>query len=171
MAIENEIGYGMLVFEVFGNLPFGGRDDYHDALNQYLLRHPPSGERPSWQQKDRFNRFYKKQLLARYELPESFIQAIDEALEDMDNALGERYKALIQMRYGLVDGKERTLEEIAGKMPNKETGRIGVSVERVRQMESRALRALRHPRRSRKIKASLTDNYLRQLFDFELPEE
>ncbi|MBI4168110.1 MAG: hypothetical protein HY515_04075 [Candidatus Aenigmarchaeota archaeon] len=161
----------MLAFAIFGNLHLSRRDDHHDALDRYLLRHSPSGKQPSWQQIDSFHRFYKKRFLAGYELPEPFIQATDEALADMGHVLGERYKALIQMRYGLIDGRKRTLTEIADKVPNEATGRIGVTPERVRQMENRALRALRHPSRSRKIKASLTNDYLRQLFGFRLPEE
>ena len=58
--------------------------------------------------------------------------------------LTEREEKVIRLRFGLEDGKSRTLEEI-GQM-------FGVTRERIRQIESKALRKLRHPSRSRKLK-------------------
>ena len=51
---------------------------------------------------------------------------------------------VIRMRYGLDDGHPRTLEEV-GKA-------FGVTRERIRQIEAKALRKLRHPSRSRKLR-------------------
>jgi DNA-directed RNA polymerase, sigma subunit (sigma70/sigma32) len=54
---------------------------------------------------------------------------------------------VLQLRFGLTDGHQRTLEEV-GK-------RIGVTRERIRQIEAKALRKLRHPSRSKKLREYL----------------
>ena len=59
-------------------------------------------------------------------------------------SLSVRERNVIKLRFGLDDGKTRTLEEV-GKEFN-------VTRERIRQIEAKALRKLRHPSRSRKLK-------------------
>ncbi len=69
---------------------------------------------------------------------------LEEELEEAMASLTERERNVIKLRFGLDDGKTRTLEEV-GKEFN-------VTRERIRQIEAKALRKLRHPSRSRKLK-------------------
>ena len=67
----------------------------------------------------------------------------DELLEVL-NTLGERERNVLKLRFGLVDGKQRTLEEV-GKQ-------FDVTRERIRQIESKAIRKLKHPNMSKKLR-------------------
>lgn len=67
-----------------------------------------------------------------------------EQLEDVMNTLTPREAKVLKLRFGLEDGKSRTLEEV-GKEFN-------VTRERIRQIEAKALRKLRHPSRSKKLR-------------------
>ena len=58
--------------------------------------------------------------------------------------LSDREREVLEMRFGLNDGKDHTLEEV-GKS-------FGVTRERIRQIEAKALRKLRHPSRSRSLR-------------------
>lgn len=69
---------------------------------------------------------------------------LKEQLEDVLGTLTEREQKVLILRFGLEDGRARTLEEV-GKEFN-------VTRERIRQIEAKALRKLRHPSRSRKLK-------------------
>jgi len=72
---------------------------------------------------------------------------LKEKLGDVLTTLTERERKILEMRFGLADGYERTLEEI-GKMYN-------VTRERIRQIEAKALRKLRHPTRVRHLQGFL----------------
>ena len=67
-----------------------------------------------------------------------------EELEEVLSTLTPREKKVLELRFGLVDGRNRTLEEV-GKEFN-------VTRERIRQIEAKALRKLRHPSRSKRLK-------------------
>ncbi|HMF00270.1 MAG TPA: sigma factor-like helix-turn-helix DNA-binding protein, partial [Terriglobia bacterium] len=70
--------------------------------------------------------------------------------EQVLNMLTPREERVIKMRFGLEDGTERTLEEVGRA--------FGVTRERIRQIEAKALRKLRHPSRSRQLRAFLGDS-------------
>ena len=67
-----------------------------------------------------------------------------EQLEEVLTTLTPREEQVLRMRFGLTDGKAHTLEEV-GKQ-------FDVTRERIRQIESKALRKLRHPSRSKKLR-------------------
>ena len=69
---------------------------------------------------------------------------LHEQLMNVINQLSDREQKVLKLRFGLVDGKPRTLEEV-GKEFN-------VTRERIRQIEAKALRKLRHPSRSKQLK-------------------
>ena len=86
----------------------------------------------------------------------------DEAMEPMDAAaremlreqvqsalaaLSERERQVLELRFGLIDGKDHTLEEVSRY--------FNVTRERIRQIEAKALRKLRHPTRSRHLREYL----------------
>ncbi len=74
---------------------------------------------------------------------------LKEHLEDVLNGLPPREVRILQLRYGLLDGQAYTLEEVGRKM--------GVTRERVRQIEAQALSRLRHPSIRRKLRDYLGD--------------
>lgn len=73
----------------------------------------------------------------------SFI-LLKEQLEEVLETLTPRERDVLRLRFGLEDGKARTLEEVGQK--------FNVTRERIRQIEAKALRKLRHPTRSKKLK-------------------
>jgi RNA polymerase primary sigma factor len=71
-------------------------------------------------------------------------QLLKEQIDNVLSSLSPREQRVLQLRFGLEDGRSRTLEEV-GKEFN-------VTRERIRQIEAKALRKLRHPSRSRRLK-------------------
>jgi RNA polymerase primary sigma factor len=72
-------------------------------------------------------------------------EQVQHALE----SLSEREREVLELRFGLKDGKEHTLEEVSRY--------FDVTRERIRQIEAKALRKLRHPARSRELRDYLGD--------------
>jgi len=71
-------------------------------------------------------------------------ELLREQMRDLLDSLSPRERGVLELRFGLKDGESRTLEDV---------GRIfGVTRERVRQIEAKALRKLRHPKSSRKLR-------------------
>ena len=71
-------------------------------------------------------------------------QLLKEQVEGVLDSLTPRERRVLQLRFGLEDGRSRTLEEVGRD--------FNVTRERIRQIEAKALRKLRHPSRSRKLK-------------------
>ncbi len=69
---------------------------------------------------------------------------LKEQLDEVLSTLTEREQKVLRLRFGLDDGRQRTLEEVGQE--------FDVTRERIRQIEAKALRKLRHPSRSRKLK-------------------
>jgi RNA polymerase primary sigma factor len=75
-------------------------------------------------------------------------ELLREQMRDILGSLSERERHVLMLRFGLEDGEARTLEEVGQQ--------FGVTRERIRQIEAKALRKLRHPTRSRKLRDYLT---------------
>ena len=75
-------------------------------------------------------------------------QMLKEQIQAALGVLSPREREVLEQRYGLVDGKAHTLEEVGRE--------FHVTRERIRQIEARALRKLRHPSRSRQLRDYLT---------------
>ena len=71
-------------------------------------------------------------------------ELLKEDLAEVLCTLSPRERDVLRLRFGMDDGRQRTLEEV-GQL-------FGVTRERIRQIEAKALRKLRHPSRSRKLK-------------------
>ena len=71
-------------------------------------------------------------------------QLLREQVDDVLETLSDRERRVLQLRFGLEDGRSRTLEEVGRD--------FGVTRERIRQIEAKALRKLRHPSRSKKLR-------------------
>ena len=74
---------------------------------------------------------------------------LKEELEDVLKTLTDREAKVLKMRFGLEDGRMRTLEEVGRD--------FNVTRERIRQIEAKALRKLRHPSRSKRLKDFLEE--------------
>jgi RNA polymerase primary sigma factor len=71
-------------------------------------------------------------------------QMLQQQLEDVLESLSERERQVLRLRFGIEDGRSRTLEEVGREFE--------VTRERIRQIEAKALRKLRHPSRSKKLR-------------------
>jgi RNA polymerase primary sigma factor len=76
-------------------------------------------------------------------------QLLKEEISTVLSTLTPREQRVLQLRFGLEDGRSRTLEEVGLE--------FSVTRERIRQIEAKALRKLRHPSRSRKLRDYLED--------------
>ena len=72
------------------------------------------------------------------------LEELKEQLNEVLDTLTEREQKVLRLRFGMNDGRARTLEEVGRE--------FDVTRERIRQIEAKALRKLRHPSRSRKLR-------------------
>lgn len=71
-------------------------------------------------------------------------ELLKDQLDEVLDSLSPREKRVLQLRFGLEDGKQRTLEEVGRE--------FGVTRERIRQIEAKAIRKLKHPTRAKKLR-------------------
>jgi RNA polymerase primary sigma factor len=76
-------------------------------------------------------------------------EILKEQIQETLSTLQEREREVLELRFGLIDGTSHTLEEVGKK--------FNVTRERIRQIEAKALRKLRHPSRAKKLKDFLDD--------------
>ncbi len=112
-----------------------------------VSRHPVSLEAPVGQEGDAFlGDFIEDQTMpAPLELASQ--QLLKSQICDALDKLTDRERKIVVLRYGLEDGRYRTLEEVGRE--------FGITRERIRQIEAKALRKLRHPTFSRKLRGYL----------------
>jgi RNA polymerase primary sigma factor len=109
-----------------------------------IAQEPISLETPIGEEEDSYLGDFVEDHEAQAPPEEATFALLREQLDDVLNTLTEREKRVLRLRFGLDDGRARTLEEVGQK--------FGVTRERIRQIEAKTLRKLRHPSRSKKLK-------------------
>ena len=112
-----------------------------------ISRRPLSLEMPVGEEKDSHLGDFIEDETAIGPTDAATDQLLREHMEDILHSLTIREERILQLRFGLKDGRTHTLEEVGQK--------FGVTRERIRQIEAKALRKLRHPSRSRKLRSYL----------------
>ena len=110
-------------------------------------QHPVSLETPIGEEEDAHLGDFVEDREAISPSDAASLTMLRSEVEEVINTLAPSERRVLKLRFGLFDGQERTLEEI-GK-------RLGVTHERIRQIEARALHKLRQPGRSKKLRAYL----------------
>jgi len=111
---------------------------------QKISQEPVSLETPIGEEEDSHLGDFIEDSDAVVPLERASFKLLQEQLESVLLTLSEREKEVIRLRFGLVDGQPRTLEDVGKK--------FGVTRERIRQIESKTLSKLRHPSRSQKLR-------------------
>ncbi|APC07746.1 RNA polymerase sigma factor RpoD [Neomoorella thermoacetica] len=111
---------------------------------QKIAQEPVSLETPIGEEEDSHLGDFIEDEDAQAPAEAASFMLLREQLEEVLNSLTPREKRVLRLRFGLDDGRARTLEEVGQE--------FGVTRERIRQIEAKALRKLRHPSRSKKLK-------------------
>jgi len=109
-----------------------------------IAQRPLSLEMPVGEEKDSHLGDFIEDEKTQAPTDAASLQLLREQMEDILTSLTPREGRVLQMRFGLKDGHSHTLEEVGRQ--------FGVTRERIRQIEAKALRKLRHPSRSRKLR-------------------
>jgi RNA polymerase primary sigma factor len=109
-----------------------------------IAQEPVSLETPIGEEEDSHLGDFIEDHEAKAPAEEASFTLLREQLENVLSTLTDREQKVLRLRFGLDDGRARTLEEV-GKQ-------FGVTRERIRQIEAKTLRKLRHPSRSKKLK-------------------
>jgi RNA polymerase primary sigma factor len=129
---SEEIGFGM-------EIP---PDKVREILK--ISQEPVSLETPIGEEEDSHLGDFIEDATALAPAEAASYQLLREQVDDVLFTLSEREAQVLQLRFGLEDGRARTLEEVGRD--------FGVTRERIRQIEAKALRKLRHPSRSKKLR-------------------
>lgn len=114
---------------------------------QWMLRvswRPMSLERPVGEDEDNELGNFVQDHTTPTPTQDAYQSLLGEKLEEMLTTLSPREARILKLRFGLLNGRSYTLEEVGRK--------FGLTRERIRQIEGKALRRLRHPRRSRQLR-------------------
>jgi len=109
-----------------------------------IAQEPVSLETPIGEEEDSHLGDFIPDHDTRAPAEEASFTLLREQLDDVLRTLTDREQRVLRLRFGLDDGRARTLEEVGQ--------RFGVTRERIRQIEAKTLRKLRHPSRSKKLK-------------------
>ena len=109
-----------------------------------VAQEPVSLETPIGEEEDSHLGDFIEDHEARAPAEEASFAMLREQLDEVLTTLTDREQKVLRLRFGLDDGRARTLEEVGQK--------FGVTRERIRQIEAKTLRKLRHPSRSKKLK-------------------
>jgi len=109
-----------------------------------ISQEPVSLETPIGEEEDSHLGDFIEDKSALAPIDAASFQLLRERIREVLNTLTERERRVLELRFGLVDGRARTLEEVGRE--------FNVTRERIRQIEAKALRKLRHPSRSRKLR-------------------
>ena len=109
-----------------------------------ISQEPVSLETPIGEEEDSHLGDFIEDRNAQAPADAASFQLLKEQVDEVLHTLTDREARVLQLRFGLEDGRSRTLEEVGRD--------FGVTRERIRQIEAKALRKLRHPTRSRKLK-------------------
>ncbi|WP_366924180.1 RNA polymerase sigma factor RpoD [Metallumcola ferriviriculae] len=109
-----------------------------------IAQEPVSLETPIGEEEDSHLGDFIKDEDAPAPAEKASFMLLKEQLEEVLDTLTEREEKVLRLRFGLDDGRSRTLEEVGKE--------FHVTRERIRQIEAKALRKLRHPSRSKKLK-------------------
>ncbi len=109
-----------------------------------IAQEPVSLETPIGEEEDSHLGDFIEDHDARAPAEEASFTLLREQLDEVLKTLTDREQKVLRLRFGLDDGRARTLEEVGQK--------FGVTRERIRQIEAKTLRKLRHPSRSKKLK-------------------
>ncbi|MEW6183054.1 MAG: RNA polymerase sigma factor RpoD [Bacillota bacterium] len=109
-----------------------------------IAQEPVSLETPIGEEEDSHLGDFIEDQDAQAPAEEASFTLLREQLNEVLQTLTEREQRVLRLRFGLDDGRARTLEEVGQK--------FGVTRERIRQIEAKTLRKLRHPSRSKKLK-------------------
>jgi RNA polymerase primary sigma factor len=111
---------------------------------QKVSQEPVSLETPIGEEEDSHLGDFIEDQAAQSPSEMASYQMLKEQVEEVLDSLSGRERRVLQLRFGIDDGRQRTLEEVGYQ--------FGVTRERIRQIEAKALRKLRHPTRSKKLK-------------------